>query len=145
MRTNIGVRARTGPERWSNAAGTGSVRAHTGCYDDAIHTKHNEFWLIIHNLFGGLNPAGVKLFRLYKERAKPGNDRTEYAVSDSGASGVRAFAPHWSQLLSAAVVTGDAMRSLRAVDVCREDCLRASVNRVLAARAPPPPPPPPGM
>ena len=42
----------------------------------------------------------------------------------------------WAQLelLSAAVVKGDARRALQAVDKCRDDCLQASMRRVLAGR-----------
>ena len=35
----------------------GLVRAHRGCYHDAIHVKRNEFWLAIAEIFGGLNRA----------------------------------------------------------------------------------------
>ena len=58
-----------------------------------------------------------RLFKLYKERARHGVDRTQYVASDSGASH---FGAHWSQLLSAAIVIGDTRRSLRPVDMkCR--------------------------
>ena len=40
------------------------------------------------------------------------------------ARGTHAFAPHWAQLLSAAVVEGDAARSLRAVDKIRSEVMR---------------------
>ena len=140
IRRNVGVVARTGLTPWSNSTGVGVVRAHDGAYHDAIHTKRNEFWLVIHNIFGGLNPVGVKLFQQYAERAKHGDDRTDYAISDSNASSTAHFAPHWSQLLSSAVVTADARRSLRAVDACRDACMRASTRRVLATICPPPPP-----
>ena len=46
------------------------------------------------------------------------------------------FAPHWAQLLSAAIVTGDARRSLGAVDKIRDDCVRADASRVLADFSP---------
>ena len=74
--------------------------------------KRNEFWLAIAEIFGGLNKVARRLFKLYKERARHGVDRTQYVASDSGASH---FGAHWSQLLSAAIVIGDARRSLRAV------------------------------
>ena len=104
------------------------------CYS---RQKRNEFWLAIHNVFGGLNREGVKLLALYRQRAKKVTDRTEYVVTDSGACDVHAFAPHWTQLLSAAVVSGDARRALQAVDRCRDDCLRASARRTLAGLRPP--------
>ena len=75
----------------------------------------------------------MKLFKLYAQRAKAGIDRTEYVATDSSARGAHAFAPHWAQLLSAAVVEGDAARSLRAVDKARSEAVR---------RAPAPPPAP---
>ena len=37
--------------------------------------------------------------------------------------------PHWSQLLSAAIVIGDARRSLRAVDMKRRACAAAAAAR----------------
>ena len=49
-----------------------------------------------------------------------------------------AFGPHWAQMLSAAVVKGDARRALNAVDKCRDDCLQASMRRVLAGPCPAP-------
>lgn len=122
MRLNRGVRARPGGARWSNAAGHGKVAAHVGCYDNAIRVKQNEFWLVIHEPSSGLNPDGVKLFAAYTARAKRKPDRTEYIATDSGA---QKFAPHWAQLLSAAIVQADASRSLRAVDQARTDYLNA--------------------
>ena len=97
---------------------------HQGDYYDAIHCKRNEFWLVLMEIFGGLAPEGVKLFNLYTQRAKAGVDRTEYVATDSAARGTHAFAPHWAQLLSAAVVEGDAARSLRAVDKIRSEVMR---------------------
>ena len=64
------------------------------------------------------------MFNLYTQRAKAGVDRTEYVATDSAARGTHAFAPHWAQLLSAAVVEGDAARSLRAVDKIRSEVMR---------------------
>ena len=93
--------------------------------------ERNEFWLVLMEIFGGLAPEGVKLFKLYAQRAKAGVDRTEYVATDSSTRGAHAFAPHWAQLLSAAVVEGDAARSLRAVDKARSEAVR---------RAPAPPP-----
>ena len=52
------------------------------------------------------------MFKLYTDRAKR-LDRTEYVMGDYAA---RAFAPHWAQLLSAALVIGDAHRALHAVE-----------------------------
>ena len=66
------------------------------------------------------------MFKLYKDRAKR-LDRTEYVAADHAA---RTFAPHYAQLLSAAVVAGDARRSLRAVDEERAACMRAHARRV---------------
>ena len=85
-RANIGVKAQEGDQRWDNAKGTGKVRAHKGLYHDAIHVKRNEFWLAIAEIFGGLNKVARRLFKLYKERARHGVDRTQYVASDSGAS-----------------------------------------------------------
>ena len=65
-------------------------------------------WLVIHNLLGGINSEGAKLFNLYRSRAKRGTDRTDYVASDAGAHDKQAFAPHWAQLLSAAIIKGDA-------------------------------------
>ena len=119
-----------------------------GCYDDAIRVKRNEMWLVIHNIFGGLNKEGAKLFALYKARAKHQAWRRPHRLraTDAGARDGCAFGPHWAQLLSAAVVKGDARRALQAVDKCRDDCLQASMRRVLAGSCPAPracPPPPP--
>ena len=128
IRENKGVCARVGTHKWSNATGGGSVTAKQGAYHDAIYTKRHEFWLVVENLFGGVNPEGIKLFKLYKDRAKR-LDRTEYVAADHAA---RTFAPHYAQLLSAAVVAGDARRSLRAVDEERAVCMRAHARRALA-------------
>ena len=114
IRRNYGVVAREGARAWSHQHGGGRVAAHQGEYHDAIHCKRNEFWLVLMEIFGGLAPEGVKLFKLYAQRAKAGVDRTEYVATDSSTRGAHAFAPHWAQLLSAAVVEGDAARSLRA-------------------------------
>ena len=57
------------------------MAAHVGCYNDAINVKRNEMWLVIHNLLGGINSAGAKLFNLYRRRAKRGTDRTDYVGS----------------------------------------------------------------
>ena len=131
IRRNHGVVARVGTRAWSHQHGGGRVAAHRGEYHDAIHCKRNEFWLVLMEIFGGLAPEGVKLFKLYAQRAKAGVDRTEYVATDSSTRGAHAFAPHWAQLLSAAVVEGDAARSLRAVDKARSEAMR---------RAPAPPP-----
>ena len=78
------------------------MAAHVGCYNDAINVKRNEMWLVIHNLLGGINSEGVKLFNLYRSetvqplpasRAKRGTDRTDYVASDAGAHDKQAFAP----------------------------------------------------
>ena len=138
IRQNKGVKARQGERSWSNADGAGHVALHKGCYDDAIYVKRNEMWLVIHNVFSGLNKEGVKLFNLYRARAKHGTDRTDYVANDKGAYDVHSFAPHWAQLLSAAIVKGDARRALHAVDRCRDDCLRSSARRVLADLRPQP-------
>ena len=116
-----------------------------GCYNDAINVKRNEMWLVIHNLLGGINSEGATLLNLYRSRVKRGTDRTDYVASDAGAHDKQAFAPHWAQLLSAAIIKGDARRSLRAVDKCREECLQAAASRhagrVLTGLAPAPPRP----
>ena len=138
IRKNKGVKARQGEHLWSNADGTGHVALHKGCYDDAIYVKRNEMWLVVHNVFSGLNREGVKLFNLYRARAKHGTDRTDYVANDKGAYDVHSFAPHWAQLLSAAIVKGDARRALHTVDRCRDDCLRSSARRVLADLRPQP-------
>jgi hypothetical protein len=113
-----------------------------GCYNDAINVKRNELWLVIHNLLGGINSEGAKLFNLYRSRAKRGTDRTDYVASDAGAHDKQAFAPHWAQLLSAAIIKGDARRSLRAVDKCREGSacglLPAAMPAACLASAPAP-------
>ena len=129
--TNRGVQGRPGERRWVNATGTGAVRAKTGCYDDAIRVKHNEFWLVIHETSGGLNREGVKLFHLYTLRARRGPDRTDYVASDAGA---RKFAPHWAQLLSAAIVEANGARALEAVDKERARLLNARLNTRAAAQ-----------
>ena len=97
------------------------------------------FNVTLHNVFSGLNKEGAKLFALYKLRAKGGTDRTDYVATDAGARDERGFGPHWAQLLSAAIVKGDARRALQAVDRGRDDCLRAAARRVLAGPCPPPP------
>ena len=135
IRRNYGVAARGGTRGWDHRAGVGCVPAHRGDYDDAINRKGNEFWLVLMEVFGGLAPEGVKLFNLYSQRARVGTDRTEYVANDSATRGPHPFAPHWAQLLSAAVVEGDASRSLRAVDKARSDILLWSIRS-----APPPAP-----
>ena len=126
-RANIGVKAQHADERWDNARGTGAVRVHKGLYHNAINVKRNvEFWLAIAEIFGGLNKVARRLFKVYKERARHGVDRTQYVASDSGASH---FGAHWSQLLSAAIVIGDARRSLRAVDMKRRACAAPGRSR----------------
>ena len=140
IRRNFGVAAREGTRGWDHRAGVGRVQAHQGEYHDAIHSKGNEFWLVLMETFGGLAPQGVKLFNLYSQRARTGTDRTEYVATDSATRGKHPFAPHWAQLLSAAVVDGDAARSLRAVDKVRSDAQGWSAR---PARPPPPPPPAP--
>ena len=105
------------------------VAEHRGDYYDAIHIKRNEFWLILMEIFGGLAPEGAKLFNLYKQRAQSGVDRTEWPRCTDAAA--RKFAPHWAQLPSAAVVVGDAARSIRAVAKVRRDL----VHRTSAPRA----------
>ena len=150
IHVNKGVKARNCDSPWSNVDGVGRMAAHVGCYNDAINVKRNEMWLVIHNLLGGINSEGAKLFNLYRSRAKRGTDRTDYmyVASDAGAHDKQAFAPHGAQLLSAAIIKGDARRSLRAVDKCREECLQAAASRhagaacSLAGIRPPPPPPP---
>jgi hypothetical protein len=112
------------------------VTAAKGDYDDAINHKKNEFWLFLMELWGGLAPEGMKLFNLYKERAKAGVDRTEYATNDAQACTPLHYAPHWTQLLSAAAVIGDAERALAAVDRCRSICAHTTPRRSAApARA----------
>ena len=54
---NRGVRARVGHQKWSNATGGGQVDAKRGEYYDAIYVKRHEFWLVVMNLFGGINVA----------------------------------------------------------------------------------------
>ena len=95
----------------------------------ALVCKKNEFWLFLMETWGGLAPEGVKLFNLYKERAKAGVDRTEYVVNDVSACTPLHYAPHWAQLLSAAAVIGDAERALAAVDKCRSMCRCATPRR----------------
>ena len=124
---NRGVRARMGDHKWSNATGGGRVDAKQGEYHDAIYVKRHEFWLVVMNLFGGINAEARKLFKLYTDRAKR-LDRTEYVMGDYAA---RAFAPHWAQLLSAALVIGDAHRALHAVEQAR--ARRIACDRVLSS------------
>ena len=107
MRKNIGVAARDGTHGWDHREGVGRVPAHQGEYHDAIHNKRNEFWLVLMEIFGGLAPGGVKLFNLYSQRARTGTDRTEYVAVDATTRGAHPFAPHWAQLLSAAVIDGE--------------------------------------
>lgn len=71
----------TAREEWATGR-VGRVTAAKGDYDDAINCKKNEFWLFLMELWGGLAPKGMKLFNLYKERAKAGVDRTEYVTND---------------------------------------------------------------
>ena len=62
---NRGVRARVGQQKWSNATGGGQVDAKRGEYYDAIYNKRHEFWLVVMNLFGGINVEARKLFKLF--------------------------------------------------------------------------------
>ena len=57
------------------------------------------------------------------QAARRGRHRppTNYVATDAGARDERGFGPHWAQLLSAAIVKGDARRALQAVDRGRDD------------------------
>ena len=92
------------------------MAAKEGCYHDAIAVKRAEFWLVIHNLFGGRNREACKLFNLYKRRARAsGIDRTEYVTTEGAATRRNDFGAHWGQRLAAAIVEADAERALAGV------------------------------
>ena len=90
IRLNHGVQARDGDESWDNATGAGRVTAHRGAYHDALHNKHNTVVLTISNLWGGLNPSGVRHLHGLADRAQT-LDRTVYPARDQR---TRPFAPH---------------------------------------------------
>ena len=111
-----GVRARKGDERWSHARGVGRVSHHPGDYDDAQRRKRNELVLFHMETSGALSRPARHHLRWLHRRSK-GIDRTPY--DDPGGTGSKPpFVRHWVQRLSAAVVTGDARRTLNAISAC---------------------------
>ena len=112
-----GVRARHGDERWSHARGIGRVAHHPGDYDDAQRRKHNELVLFLVETSGALSPPARRHLRWLHRRSK-GIDRTPYDNSAAGDGGAKPFVQFWTQRLSAAVVTGDARRTLNAISAC---------------------------
>ena len=126
-----GVRACDGEAPWDHVHGGGKVTLHSGHYADCL-AKGNELWLFVCEIFGGVNREGVALLDLWRLRAKHGVDRTDYATTDSAANLPRHFSPHYAQLISKAVVIGDAQRSRRVVAEWRVKCERGIAR---AARA----------
>ena len=53
---------------------------------------------------------------LYKARARKGSDSTDYTAGNQRYGRAAGFANHYGPLLSAAVVIGDARRSIACVD-----------------------------
>ena len=116
-----GVRARGGAERWSHSRGRGRVAAHPGDYDDAQRRKRNELVLFLMETSGALSPPAKKHLRWLHRRSKgdPGStDRTPYDGWAVGGEGRRPFVQYWTRRLSAAVVSGDARRTLNALRAC---------------------------
>jgi hypothetical protein len=116
-----GVRARSGAERWSHSRGRGRVAAHPGDYDDAQRRKRNELVLFLMETSGALSPPAKKHLRWLHRRSKgdPGStDRTPYDGWAVGGEGRRPFVQYWTRRLSAAVVSGDARRTLNALRAC---------------------------
>ena len=118
--------------RWcARTTGDGRLDGKEGCYHDAQHVKGNELDLTIHEIFGGFSPGAVRrLFRLARRagtRARPKVDFTQY-VSWTAQS----FTAHWAQLISAAIVFGDARRSLDHVEfpLSKGEGLPAAEDRV---------------
>ena len=101
----IGVKERRGAAKWDSKTGGGSVKAHSGDYDDAIRNKRNTVALRIHNHFGGFAPGAAKDLR---GLAKRPIDRTNYESWRA-----THFVKYWAQRISAAIVTADARRCLR--------------------------------
>ena len=91
----------------------------------------NELVLVLQEIFCGLATEGVKFMYRLQRRAKRGTDTTEYGlpwyVPDDWAA--QMFIPHYSQLLSAAVVVGDAKRSLRRINTLKTNVANGSLRR----------------
>ena len=108
IRSNLGVGARAGEQRWCTRTGTGRVEApppHKVAYHDAIHNKKNTVTLSLYNLFGGAAPGASRRIAALSKRE---TDRTEY---ESWAAA--AFVPYWTQRISAEIVVADARRCLK--------------------------------
>ena len=121
IRKVLGVKARDGAERWDSVRGTGAVRAHRGDYHDALHVKRNTVILLVHSIFGGFARGAVSHLRSLAKR--PVN-KTEYEGTR-----VTDFVPHWSQRISAALVTADARRCQRRLPGLRTRAIDAARQR----------------
>ena len=101
----------------SHARDVGRVSHHPGDYDDAQRRKHNELVLFLVETSGALSPPARRHLRWLHRRSK-GIDRTPYDNSAACDGGAKPFVQFWTQRLSAAVVTGDARRTLNAISAC---------------------------
>ena len=135
IRLNHGVQARDGDESWDNATGAGRVTAHRGAYHDALHNKHNTVVLTISNLWGGLNPSGVRHLHGLADRAQT-LDRTVYPARDQR---TRPFAPHYGRRLAAAIIVADARRCQKRLVGLRQLAIAAAARYAQRRAAPPNP------
>ena len=62
------------------------------------------------------------MFNMYKARANEGRDTTDYGALGGTRRFTGGFAVHYGELLSAAIVVGDAARSIRAMDTSTAKC-----------------------
>ena len=75
-----------------------------------LHVKHHELDLTIHEIFGGFNVGAVKRIYYLSKRAEK-YDTTVYTSWTA-----TKFVPHYAQLISSAIVTGDARRCLDVIN-----------------------------
>ena len=100
---------------------------HKGAYNDALTSKRNTVSVRLHNIFGAFAPRAERDLRALAKRH--GADRTDYPPRrERTFDRHQPFVVHWGQRISAAIVMGDACRSLKAIDKRR--------SQLAAARAP---------
>ena len=111
----VGVKARSGENRWDHTTGTGSVAPHAGDYDDAQRVKRNRLALFLMETTGAFSPPAYSHLRWLKARSKT-RDRTHYTGwAASARPGTKPFMMHWARRISTAAVSGNARRGLNAI------------------------------
>ena len=103
---------------------------HKGQYHDGIHEKRNEVVLTLQDgLWSGLACGGVAHLHMLRERVGKDSGRrdgTEYAIGDWEGD---EFMPHYTQLLSVAVIRANAQRGLKKTRALRQRYCRGDVGR----------------